>query len=53
MNTVLKLPFSSEFLEAGTFASHLVRTIRYGMIIFVVIGVYPIVFKYTAKIGKK
>ena len=53
LNTVLKLPFSSEFLEAGTFASHLVRTIRYGMIIFVVIGVYPIVFKYTAKIGKK
>ena len=50
LNTLLKLPFSSEFLSNGTFAAHLVRTCRYGIIAFLIIGVYPMIFpKTTAK----
>lgn len=53
VNTALKLPFPSDFLSAGTFASHLVRTLRYAVVIFVTVGVYPMLFKLTAKIGAK
>jgi len=53
LNKLLKLPFSSEFLDAGTLAARLVRTIRYAIVLFVAVGVYPILFKFTAKIGKK
>ena len=52
LNTVLKLPFSSEFLNSGTYGSLLVRCARYAISAFVVFTVYPIAFKYTAKIGK-
>ena len=53
LNTLLKLPFPKELLEAGNFAAHLIRTGRYAIVIFVVIAVYPMLFKLTAKIGKK
>lgn len=53
MNPLLKLPFSSEFLESGTFAAHLVRTLRYGIIIFVVLAIYPMLFKQVDKLFKK
>ena len=53
LNTILKLPFPSALLEAGNFAAHLIRTGRYAVVIFVVIAVYPMLFKLTAKIGKK
>ncbi len=53
LNTVLKLPFSSEFLNSGTVAAHLVRTARYALVIFGVVGVYPLVFRLTARIGAK
>ena len=53
LNTALKLPFNSEFLSSGTLAANLVRTARYAIVIFVVIGVYPIAFRYTAKLFKK
>ena len=53
LNTALKLPFSSEFLASGTYPSLLVRTLRYAIVIFVVVGVYPMLFKLTAKIGAK
>ena len=42
-----------EVLEAGDFAAHLIRCGRYAVIIFVVIAVYPMIFKFTAKIGAK
>lgn len=53
LNSILKLPFSSEFLESGTFLAHIVRVFRYAIVVFAVCGAYPMVFKYTAKIGKK
>ena len=45
LGVVLKLPFSKEFLESGTFAAYLVRLCRYAVITFVDIGVYPMIFK--------
>ena len=53
LNTVLKLPFSSAFLASGTVAAHLVRSARYMLVIFGVVGVYPLLFRLTAKIGAK
>ena len=49
LNTLLKLPFSSEFLNSGTTAAFLVRMLRYTLVIFVDIGVYPLLFKVTGK----
>ena len=50
LNTVLKMPFSKEFLDNGTLAANLVRTARYAVILFVVIAVYPRVFPLLEKI---
>ena len=52
LNTLLKWPFSDEFLESATFAAHAVRAARYAVISFFFIAVYPILFRFTAKIGK-
>lgn len=49
LDTVLKLPFSNEFLTSGTMASFLVRTLRYAIVSFVLIGVYPMCFKLFKK----
>ena len=49
LNTVLKLPFSSDFLNSGTMAAFLVRTVRYALVIFVDMGVYPLLFRVTEK----
>ncbi len=53
LNTLLKLPFSREFLSGGTIGAFLVRTARYSLIIFAIVGVYPKVFPLFEKIGKK
>ena len=53
LNTLLKLPFSKEFLSGGTMEAFLVRMVRYAVIIFVVIGIYPKVFPLFEKVGKK
>ena len=55
LNTVLKMPFPDAILNPvePTFLANLIRTLRYAIVIFVVIGVYPMLFKLTAKIGKK
>ena len=53
LNTVLKMPFPKELLDAGTLASNLIRAGRYAAVIFVVIGVYPMLFKLTGKLWKK
>ena len=51
LNTLLKLPFSREFLDNGSVAAGLVRSLRYGIILFVTIGIYPRVFPLFEKIG--
>ena len=53
LNTLLKLPFSKEFLDNGSLAALLVRGARYGVIAFIEFGVYPILFRYTGRLGKK
>ena len=53
LNALLKMPFSKEWLDSGMLAANLVRTARYAIILFVVIGVYPRVFPIFEKIGKK
>ncbi len=53
LNTVLKLPFSKEWLDSGTLGANLVRTARYTVILLVVFGVYPMVFPVFERIGKK
>ncbi len=53
LNTLLKLPFSREFLASGTLKAFLVRTARYAIIIFAIIGIYPKVFPLFERIGKK
>ena len=53
INSVLKLPFSAEFLNSATLAAHLVRTVRYAVVIFLILAVYPMVFKVGDKIFKK
>jgi len=53
INAVCKLPYSKEFLESGTMGAMVVRFVRYAIASFVVAAIYPLVFKHTAKIGKK
>ena len=49
VNILLKLPFSSEFLHSATFAARAVRVIRYAIIMFLAMGVYPMLFKVIEK----
>lgn len=46
LSTLLKLPFSGEFLEGGSYASLLVRCIRYSIISFTAFGLYPALFRF-------
>ena len=50
LNTALKAPFPKEFLEGGSYAALMVRCARYAVIAFVDFGVYPMLFRVTAKI---
>ena len=49
LNTLLKMPFSKELLESATMLSFLIRTVRYAIIIFILIGVYPMIFDRIKK----
>lgn len=53
LSTLLKLPFSEEFLESGTFLAHLVRSLRYAVTIFVDFAVYPLAFRAGDRFFKK
>lgn len=53
LNTLLKLPFSKAFLDGGSFGALLIRSARYAVIIFVIMGVYPKLFPLFEKIGKR
>lgn len=52
LNQLLKLPFSSEFLSSATLLSYLVRFARYTINIFVMFGVYPLLFDRFPKRGE-
>ena len=53
LSTLSKLPFSKDFLDAATMASYAVRAARYCVIIFVTIGVYPLMFRLGDRIFKR
>lgn len=53
LNTLLKLPFDKQFLAEPTLGAFLIRTARYAIIIFIIIGVYPMVFPLFERIGNK
>jgi undecaprenyl-diphosphatase len=53
VNTLLKMPFSSDFLSSATTPAYAVRAIRYFIITFLIIGVYPLMFRLGDKIFKK
>lgn len=49
LNSLLKLPFSESFLESATTGAFLVRTVRYSIVSFVALGVYPMAFSKVEK----
>jgi hypothetical protein len=53
LNTLLKMPFPSSLLSSATTASRLIRCGRYAVVTFTDIALYPMLFKVTAKIGRK
>ena len=53
LNRLLKLPFSTAFLDNGTVAAGLVRTARYAVVLFVALAFYPKLFPLFEKVGKK
>ncbi|MBQ9324284.1 MAG: phosphatase PAP2 family protein [Clostridia bacterium] len=44
LNTVCKMPFSSDFLASGSQAALYVRMLRYALVVFATLGLYPMVF---------
>ena len=53
VNKLLKLPFSKDFLESATMLSFAVRAMRYLVIAFVTMGLYPLLFRIGDRIFKK
>lgn len=53
LSSLPKWCLPAAFLEASTFPAHLIRALRYGLGAFAALGVYPILFRYTAKLGRK
>ncbi|MBQ6335301.1 MAG: hypothetical protein IJI46_09555 [Erysipelotrichaceae bacterium] len=47
LSQLMKLPFSTEFLEADQLASFLFRALRYGVSVFATFGLYPYLFRYS------
>ncbi|MBR6271834.1 MAG: phosphatase PAP2 family protein [Lachnospiraceae bacterium] len=53
LNALLKFIIPAEYSDTGTFVSYAIRTARYALVIFVIIGVYPMLFKLTGKLWKE
>lgn len=49
LNAVLKMPFSKAILDAGDLNAHLIRVGRYFADAFVVIALYPMIFRKTGQ----
>ncbi|MBP5224157.1 MAG: phosphatase PAP2 family protein, partial [Lachnospiraceae bacterium] len=46
LNALLKLPFPKEVLEAADLRQYVIRTVRYALIVFLILGVYPLSFRF-------
>ena len=53
LSTLLKLPFPKDFLNSASYASLIVRGLRYAVTAFVLFGVYPLAFRVTGRLWKK
>jgi hypothetical protein len=53
LNTLMKMPFSTDFLNSGEMSALLIRMVRYTLVVFAVLGAYPMVFKYGDKLFEK
>ena len=53
LNALLKLPFRPEFLASVSFGARLVRTLRYALAAFAVMGLYPMLFRQTDRLWKR
>ena len=53
LNTLLKMPFSADFLDSGTLVALLVRSGRYAIDMFVIMGLYPKIFPLFERIGTR
>ena len=49
LNAFLKIPFSKEFLDSATMGAYLIRMIRYLIVTFVIVGIYPLTFRRFLK----
>ena len=49
LNTLMKMPFSTDFLNSGEMSALLIRMVRYTLVVFAVLGAYPMVFKVGDK----
>jgi Membrane-associated phospholipid phosphatase len=49
LNTLTKMPFSADYLNSGEMSALLIRMARYTLVVFAVLGVYPMVFKNADK----
>lgn len=49
LNSLLKLPFSADFLNSGTLPAFAVRALRYTVVCFVLVGIYPLSFRFFEK----
>ena len=45
LNTLLKLPFPKSLLESATMPQYIIRCCRYAIVVFVMTGVYPLLFR--------
>lgn len=53
LNTVIKMLLPAALKASEGLAANLARCGRYAVVIFVVLAIYPMLFKLTAKIGRK
>ena len=53
VNKLLKLPFDKQFLAGTSLAAFLIRTARYAIIMFLIMGVYPKAFPLFERVGRK
>lgn len=52
-NTLLKLPFDKQFLAGASLGAFFIRMARYAISIFLIMGVYPMIFPLYERVGKK
>lgn len=50
LNQLLKMPFSKEFLNLNIMGAYMVRTVRYMIVVFVMLAIYPMCFRKEKKL---